>query len=1091
MSSVVSESDVETLLCTHLTTLGWTVVQAATAAAQPDGPLARDSQHDVLLTPALRAALVHLNPTVPASAVDDALAALLRDRSAMDLVTANREFYGLLRDGVKVSWRDDAQVERTAALRVIDWDEPLNNTFVVARQFRVSAVAGVFIPDLVGFVNGVPLLLGELKGVGVGVVEGVRKNLATYRHEAPQLFVPNAVVLISNGVDTRVGTLSSTEPEHFARWTRLTEDGPRSTDTATAAQALFEPARFLDLVENFVLFDAAKGSVTKILAHNHQVLGVNAAVARVARYGALVREGATEAALKEARKLGVFWHTQGSGKSYSMAFFVRKVHRKVEGDWSFVVVTDREELDKQIHRTFVATGAAVGKGIRADSAKGLKKLLAANNRVVFTLIQKFRDRELIAKSPGVIVLADEAHRSQYDEFATNLRRALPGAAFMAFTGTPLIAGDETTVERFGDYVSRYPFFQAVEDGATVKLYYEATVPSVQLQRKDLDEALDEAAARGSLSDEEREDVERHFSHFYILLNRSSRLDEVAKNLVDHFLGLDPALKGMVVCVDRPTTLRLYQRVEGLLALRRSELAVRLHDLADDDGSRPVVARRLGELEALETAVVLSRSQGDAELLAKQLRYRADGLVAYAAQRVAVTKAAASGVAEAYTGAEAVQPEDEQSKKDLAWVKGVLPTDVDRLAERFKDEKDPLRLVFVCSMWITGFDAKACGVVYLDKPMANHTLMQTIARANRVFPGKDLGLVVDYVGVLRDLEAAFVAYEKERTGQRIDRPVADKSEVLAELAREVANADESAARAGVSLADLLAGDRLARVKAVESAVECFALAPKERGEFRRVVARVDRLYRAMGEDARRDAYADRRAAMLKLVDALTATVDAPKDFGAILDRLDRVLDEALDADGSRPLVEVESLDLSDLDLAAIARVESSPRPATATAALAATVRKVAKAEAAANPTLLGLQKRVEDAIADYAEGVLKLPELLAALKAEAATLKAHQARAADEGLTRVQLTDFDAALAALGPKAQDAKVREGLKTALRSLADALPDAMGRDWRGTDQGRSRVQVAVRDALLGGLKGLLAEGELEAVREAQFKRVYERGG
>ncbi|MEZ4410682.1 MAG: DUF3387 domain-containing protein, partial [Polyangiales bacterium] len=467
--------------------------------------------------------------------------------------------------------------------------------------------------------------------------------------------------------------------------------------------------------------------------------------------------------------------------------------------------------------------------------------------------------------------------------------------------------------------------------------------------------------------------------------------------------------------------------------------------------------------------------------------RDDGVVAYA-KKVAEEKALlSSGVSEPFTGFDAAEPARAQ---DIAWVKAVLPTDVDALAERFKDEASPLRLVFVCSMWITGFDAKSCGVVYLDKPMANHTLMQTIARANRVYPGKEFGLVVDYVGVLRNLQRAFEAYEKERTGKSIDRPVADKAVVLATLEKEVRAVDESCARVGVSLDAVWVVDRVARVKAIEDAVERFARDPKEREVFRGLVSRVDRLYRALGEDARRDVFDDRHAAMTTLSRAMAA-VEGTRDFTAILDALDRVVDGVIDADADRPVATVEGFDLTELDLAAIAAVESSKRPATAAMALGSLIRAVARAEATTNPTLLGLQKRVEDALADYAEGARALPGLLSELKSAAEALKAHQARAAREGLTRVQLTDYDAALATLGAKGDDAGVREGMKTALRALAESLPSAMGLDWRATDQGRSRVQVAVRDALASGLKGRVTDGEMERLRELQFQRVYERGG
>jgi HsdR family type I site-specific deoxyribonuclease len=542
--SVVSELDVENALCDLFAALGWTVTTGAALAPE------RANQREVFLLPRLRAALDVLNPDAPEEVRDDALRELTRDRTSMELVNANREVHTLLVDGFKGAHTAPDGTVSQHALRYLDWDAAAKNHFLLARQLTVTGPAGDFRPDLVGFVNGIPLVVGELKDAAVGLDTALTKNLTPYRSEIPQLFVPNAVVLLSNFTDTRVGTFTSTVLEHFARYTRLSEDDPRNEDAATTLRAVFTPGHLLDYVENFILYEQGDHGLRKLLAQNHQRLGVNAAVARIAHYGSMVDAGVTEKALEQPRKLGVYWHTQGSGKSYSMAFLVRKVLRRVPGDWSFVVVTDREDLDAQIHANFVRTGVTSNKkGLRAKSAKELKKLLGGNERVVFTLIQKFRPEEgvtamaVLSKSPRVLVLADEAHRSQYATFSTAMRTALPGAAFMAFTGTPLIEADTTTREKFGDYVSRYPFFQAIEDGATVPLFYEAAVADLQLSPTDLDAAMERASKDESLSDDDRKAIEQHFSREYILLTRSKRLEKVAEHLVDHLFGFAPSHEG--------------------------------------------------------------------------------------------------------------------------------------------------------------------------------------------------------------------------------------------------------------------------------------------------------------------------------------------------------------------------------------------------------------------------------------------------------------------------------------------------------------------------------------------------------------------
>jgi len=1121
--TVVSELDVENALCALFADLGWTVTPAAALSG------ARASQREVFLLPQLTEALAALNPEVPEALRDEARHELTRDRGSMVLVNANREVHTLLCEGYKGSHTDEDGVTSHHTVRFIAWDAPALNRFELVRQLIVSGPAGDFRPDLVGFVNGIPLVVGELKDVAVALDTAIEKNLEPYRHEIPQLFVPNGVVLLSNFTDTRVGTLSGQRLEHFAQYTRLTETDPRRDDAATTLRAVFAPAHLLDYLEHFVFYEQAEHGLGKLLAQNHQRLGVNAAVARIAAYGQLVASGADTKALTEARKLGVFWHTQGSGKSYAMALLVRKVLRTVPGDWSFVVVTDRDDLDSQIHGNFVKTGIVANKkGLRADSSKALRGLLRSNERVVFTLIQKFQQREIIAPSPYVVVLADEAHRSQYDTFASNMRAALPAAGFMAFTGTPLLATDVGTKAKFGTYVSRYPFFQAIEDGATVPLYYEAALPELQLDEQDLDAAMDRIAKEEKLSDQDRADAEHYFSRAYILLTRSRRLEKVAEHLVDHFLGFEASMKGMVVCIDRPTTLRLARHVEAVLQRRRVELAGRLEALEPHATSQQaVMARALAELDALEWAVVVSRSPGDTDALSKQLRHHARGVVAWMKEHKKLQKnlaatdaqalpqveaeieaeieAEASAEARAEAEAEATDPEAVEARQ---WVAKTLPTDVDTLAERFKSPADPLRLVFVCSMWITGFDAKPCGLVYIDRPMANHTLMQTIARANRVFPGKPFGLVMDFVGVLRNLQKAFQAYEAERvqgtdTGA-LDSPVADKAQEIARLAGAIFEAKTMCTSLGVSMPELYGDDPTKRLEAVREATELFAADLKQQRIFRAMVGMIDRQYRALGDDPRVLVYADDRAVLRKLADAL-AKLDTPRDLSKVLNRLDEVLDEAMDADLDRPLVQTDRLDLGAIDAVALAEAQdalasarqklgAAPGPGgnvvskATIASIGTLLARWAKQASQTNPTLLGLQQRVEQALADYTEGAKDFGALVTELLASADGLTAEAKRAESEGLSPQELAHLDVLCTTLPEDVATPPVREGLKRALRAL-EGLPTTLSTDWRNTDQGRALVKVRALDALSAGLQGAANEVTLSALSDALFKRLYER--
>ncbi len=431
--------------------LGWETVSAQEERFGPDGTLGRETSGDVVLVPQLRAALERLNPQLPADAIASALDELTRDRSAMSLAGANRELFWLLKGGVKVTVPDRERGGlKDERVRVVDWDNPAANDFLLVSQFTVTGQLYTCRPDLVGFVNGLPWVVIELKKPGVAARQAFDDNLTSYKHPQngiPQLFWYSAFLIASNGTESRVGTITA-DWERFFEWKRVErEDEPRRVSLEVMLRGTCAPARLLDIAENFTLFSEHKSGLVKAMAQNHQYLGVNNAIV----------------ATLEARKAGhgrggVFWQTQGSGKSFSMVFFAQKVLRKVPGNWTFVVVTDRVELDDQIAKTFKTCGAvseAEGDACHAQSGAALRTLLAENHRYVFTLIHKFQTPEVLCDRPDVIVLTDEAHRSQYDTLAMNMRAALPKALFLAFTGTPLIAGEERTKEVFGDYVSIY------------------------------------------------------------------------------------------------------------------------------------------------------------------------------------------------------------------------------------------------------------------------------------------------------------------------------------------------------------------------------------------------------------------------------------------------------------------------------------------------------------------------------------------------------------------------------------------------------------------------------------------------------------
>src|SRR3984893_1760973 len=445
-------------------------------------------------------------------------------------------------------------------------------------------------------------------------------------------------------------------------------------------------------------------------------------------------------------KLGVFWHTQGSGKSYSMVFFSQKVLRIVHGNWTFLIVTDREDLDGQIYRNFAATGAVVEpeERVRAQSAEHLKQLLnAEDHRYIFTLIQKFRtdDGEKYPKlsdRSDIVVITDEALRSQYDVFALNMRNALPNAAFIGFTGTPLIAGEELTKEVFGDYISIYNFKQSIDDGNTVLLYYENRIPELQLTNENLANDIDTIIDKAELDEDQEAKVEREFAREYHLITREERLDKIAEDIVAHYTGRGVLAKAMVISIDKATAVRMYDRVQKYWksTLARLEKEIVKADPAD----RPELEERLRFFQSTDMAVVVTASQNEIEEFKKK-------------------------------GLDIAKHRKRMVKEDLE--------------TKFKNPDDPLRIVFVCAMWITGFDVPSCSTMYLDKPMKNHTLMQTIARANRIWKDKQNALIVDYVGIFRNLQKALAIYGTTPGGTG-ESPIRDKGELFNQLCAAIAD-----------------------------------------------------------------------------------------------------------------------------------------------------------------------------------------------------------------------------------------------------------------------------------------------------------------
>ena len=650
MQNPYNEELVEDSAMELLKELGWNHRNCNDEFSRGHSPLGRENKREVVLTTKLRSALERLNPDASSTAINAAIEELTRSRAVMSLAEANWTIYELLKNGVNVTTTDtDDDVETDEPLKVIDWETPENNDFFVASQFWIAGDMYNKRPDAIGFINGLPLVLVEFKRMDEDLYTAFGGNITDYKCAIPQLFWYNALIILSNGLESRIGSLTA-EWEHFTKWKKVeSEDEPGEVSLETILKGICDHRRLLDIIENFTLFMDAQVGLIKLIAKNHQYLGVNNTLE------------ALHARESNQGKLGVFWHTQGSGKSISMIFFAQKVLRKIPGGWRFVIVTDRNELDKQIYKNFVdCRGVITQPEVHAEDIQHLQQLLTEDHRYVFTLIQKFQTKDdtphpVLSDNSKVIVITDEAHRSQYHTFALNMRTALPNAAFIAFTGTPLIEGEqERTRQVFGEYVSKYNFKQSVDDGATVPLYYENRFREMELDNGQFDEEFQRTLEEAELNETQEEKIKQEFQREYHVITRDGRLEAIAEDIVSHFMGRGHRGKAMVVSIDKATAVKMYDKVQEHWKCYRERLESELRDAPDRE--RETLQADIQFMKQTDMAVVVSPSQNEIANLQ--------------ARRVDIT------------------PHRQR----------INTQDLDA---KFKDSDDPFRIVFVCAMWMTG------------------------------------------------------------------------------------------------------------------------------------------------------------------------------------------------------------------------------------------------------------------------------------------------------------------------------------------------------------------------------------------------------
>ena len=1022
-----------------LTEIGWETLNAYNEFDQGSkSPLGRKTKSEVVLIPRLETALKQLNPTATDDVIAKAIEELTRSRAVMSPVEANREIYTLLKDGVKVTLSDPTgESETVEVLQVIDWENPENNDFFAASQFWITGEMYTKRPDIICFVNGIPLVLMEFKRIDVNLYAAYNDNLRDYKTTIPHLFWYNAFILLSNGTESKVGSLTASW-EHFAEWKRVhNEDEPPQVSLETILHSVCTPERLLDVVENFILFVEAQGGLIKILAKNHQYLGVNNTIKSLKQ-------------IEDNRgKLGVFWHTQGSGKSISMLFFAQKVLRKIPGNWTFVIVTDRRELDNQIYKTFAGTsGVLTQQEVHAESVVHLRQLLSEDHRYIFTLIHKFQTQggeqhPVLSERSDIVVITDEAHRSQYDTLALNMRTALPKAAFIAFTGTPLMAGEEKTKSVFGDYVSVYDFNQSIVDGATVPLYYENRVPVLKLTNPDLNADLERILEDAELDEAQEAKLEHEFGREYHLITRDDRLETIAEDIVNHFMGRGYRGKAMVISIDKATAVKMYDKVqkywkrfiEGL----KSEMA------SQSSSERIFFQERIRYMEETDMAVVVSLGQNEI---------------------------------------------DDLSQKGVDITPHRARMNTEDLDTQFKDPENPFRIVFVCAMWITGFDVPSCSTIYLDKPQRNHTLMQTIARANRVFGDKNNGLIVDYIGVFRDLEKALAIYA---TGADIDgkKPIADKSELVEKLRAAITEITEFCEGLGVDLAETQTDDALQSISQINDAMERILINDETKKEYLRLATSVTKLYKAILPDPDAREFT-RTCQLINIIAQKIRNLTPPVDISGVMTEVEDLLDQSIAPEGYHIPVppddyDTEPIDLSQIDFEELSERFNTQHKRVAAERLRGAINSKLAAMIRLNRNRMDYQAKFEQMIAEYNAGTIGIDDFVEELFNFAGELNQEDQRASNEEFSEEELAVFDL-LTQREPRLTLAE-RDEVKTAVRKLLETLKqEKLVLDWRKQAQTQAQVRLAIGEVLDDELPGCYTDALFNQKSEAVYQHIYD---
>lgn len=1053
----------------------------------PGGTLGRHSEQDVILRGHLTDAIRSMRPDLPEHVIAEAVATLSQYDFSRSTTQHNREFYRMIREGVSVSYRDEKGQQQKIRVPVINFREPEKNRFVAVRELKIQGLRSPHYnrrADLVCFVNGLPIVFIELKAVYLNIRAAYDGNLSDYFDTIPHAFYHNAFIIVSNGDRARYGSITS-DWGRYCEWKRNDERDEGRVDAEILLDGMLAKDRLIDLLENFILFDDSKrGPTRKIVAQNHQVLGVNRAVNSVIYQEELkkefppdkrtidyfpepkLEEGSSSALVADDRsaapelplvrrahpdlgRLGVFWQTQGSGKSYSMIFFVEKVRRVVPGNFTFVVMTDRDDLDSQIYKSFVGCGIVDPKTTpRAANGAELKRLLTEDHRFVFSLIHKFNQTVSLydpySNRDDIIVLSDEAHRTQSGKLARNMRLALPNAAFLGFTGTPLFKNDQLTRRIFGSYISRYDFKRSEEDGATVKLVYENRGERLGITVSDLNDKIAEKIEEADLDQDQIAHLEKLLGKDYEVITADKRIKKIAADFVEHCSTRWESGKSLFVCIDKLTCVRVYQEIMPLWKAKTVAFEAHAANLAKEWLADPSPEKQAAVTKAQNHAtwmketliqIIISESQNEV----KDFKKWGFDITPHRAL-----------IKNGFEG-------DDGRNVDVE--------------SAFKDDKHPFRIAIVCAMWLTGFDVESLSTLYLDKPMRAHTLMQAIARANRVYPGKACGVIVDYNGMLKSLREALAQYamgDDDDSGGGGEEIVAPLEEMVAALVQAIEAGENHLRGLGFEPNQLNGSKGFAKTKLLRDAVDALYTSDESRRRFEIIARQVFERFKALLMEPSALPYAERH----DNIEAIYKKIQERRDMSDVTDvlkELHRIVNQAIDANdpgGDQQASKVYDLSKIDFTVLRDEFAKKVRRKKTALKDIRDVIEAKLRVMLAMNPERMDFYKRYQEIIADYnhEKDRVTIEETFARLLALSQSMDDEQRRHVKEGLSEEELVLFDL----LQKPDLSKKDREMVKRSSQSLLQSIEGHLQNfeNWTAKEQTRADVETFVMDHVLMNL-------------------------